>query len=380
MDKKIPFGSAVIGQEEIEQASKVLRSGWLAEGPNVEQFEKKFSNYIGTKYAVAVSSCTAALHISMMALGIKPGDEVIVPAQTHVATAHCVLYVGANPIFADIDPKTYNIDPKSIEDKVTDKTKAINLVHFAGLPCEMDEILDIAKEHDLKVVEDCAHALGAKFRDKTVGSLGDTGCFSFYPIKQITTCEGGMLVTNDELIAKKGRLLRSFGIDRSAWKRSKTGVYDVPVLGYNYRMTDVEAAIGLAQLRRVESLNKKRIRNAALLTKLLRGLKGVIAPHVPDYMRHTYFFYQLRLTEDSQISRDQLIEELKKNGIQSSIYYATPVHLMSLYRKKFGYKEGDLPESEKVAVETIALPVHPLVGEDDIRRMAEIIRGCVSGS
>lgn len=379
MDKKIPFGSAVIDQEEIEQASKVLRSGWLAQGPNVERFEEEFSKYVGTKYAVAVSSCTAALHISMMSLGIGIGDEVIVPAQTHVATAHCALYVGANPVFADVGPRTYNIDPKSITERITDKTKAINLVHFAGLPCEMDEILDMAKTHNLMVIEDCAHALGAKFKGKSVGALGNTGCFSFYPIKQITTCEGGMLTTNDESVAKKARLLRAFGIDQSAWKRKKSGVYDVPVLGYNYRMTDVEAAIGLAQLKKAEPMLEKRIKNAAFLTKLLSGLKGVKLPYIPDYMRHTYFFYQLRLTEESHVSRDQLIEELKKNGIGCSVYYATPVHLMSLYREKLGYKKGDMPESEKVAMETVALPIHPLVDENDIERMAKIIRGCVSG-
>jgi len=374
MKPKFPFGFPQIGEEEIQAAVAVLRSGWLAHGPRVKAFEQAFAAYLGVKHAVCVSSCTAALHLSLLALGIGPGDEVIVPAQTHVATAHAALFVGAKPVFADIDPQTFNISLDSILRCLTPKTKAIHAVHFAGLPCDMDGILEIARERGISVVEDCAHALGARLNGRPVGTFGETGCFSFYPIKHITTTEGGMLVTNSDEIAEKASKQRAFGIDVEAYDRDKPGVYDTPLLGFNYRMTDVEAAIGLAQLKKAEPMIKRRIANASALSSELENVPGIRLPSCPPGRRHAYLFYQLWLGEDFPLSRDAFAQHLKQNGVGTSIYYALPVHLMSFYRKKYGTKEGACPVAEEAAARTLALPVHPQLGNKEMAHIAGLIK------
>jgi len=370
----IPFGKPFINDEEISAVSEVLKSGWLAHGPKVKEFENAFANYTSAEHAVCLSSCTAGLHLSLIALGVGPGDEVIVPAQTHVATAHSVMYVGAKPVFADIDPRTYNISVDSLRKSITKKTRAVNIVHFAGLPCDMEQIIKIAEENKMYIIEDCAHAVGAEYKGRTVGTLGQTGCFSFYPIKHITTTEGGMLITNKEEIAEKVSKLRAFGIDVATFYRKKPGVYDTTSLGYNYRMTEVEAAIGLVQLKKSSEMIKKRIENAAILDKALKNIPGLKTPYVPEKVKHSYFFFQLRVTKDFPLSRDELILKLKEKGIGTSIYYATPVHLMTLYRNEFGYKEGMLPHAEKSAEETLALPVHPLLGRKEMIYIGEVIQ------
>ena len=238
-NRVVLFGRPCFSQKEISAAGKVLRSGWLVEGPKVAEFEENFGEYAGTRYAVAVSSCTAALHLSLLGLQIGHGDEVIVSAQTHAATAHAVTFVGAKAVFADVSLKTGNVTAENIRGKINSKTKAIMLVHFAGLSCDMNPILRIAGEHKLLIIEDCAHAFGGKYKGKNVGSFGVCGCFSFYPTKQITTIEGGMLATNDEKLAQLARKQRSFGIDKPAWLRTSPGKYDITHIGYNYRMSDV---------------------------------------------------------------------------------------------------------------------------------------------
>ena len=374
MNRSLPFGAPWMGEAEEKAVADVLRSGWLAHGPKVREFEEAFAARLGVKHAVSVSSCTAALHLSLLALGIGLGDEVIVPAQTHVATAHAALYVGAKPVFADVDPGTGNISPDSILRSLTSRTKAIIVVHFAGLPCEMDEISKIAKSRNLVIVEDCAHAVGTAYRGRPAGTMGATGCFSFYPVKHITTGEGGMLTTDDDRIAEQAAKQRAFGIDVPAFYRQKPGLYDTPILGFNFRMTDIEAAIGICQLNEVDKRIETRIANAGILTDRLKDISGLELPRVPSHMRHSFLFYQLTVTREFPLTRDALLAALKRSGIGASIYYATPVHLMTLYRNMFGYREGLLPQAERVAAETIALPSNPRLTAEDMAYIGEVIR------
>jgi perosamine synthetase len=374
MNRNIPFGKPVIGSEEEQAVIGVLRSGWLAHGPKTKEFEAAFAASVGAKHAVSVSSCTAALHLSLLALGIGPGDEVIVPALTHVATAHAALYVGARPVFADIDPATYCLDPGSLERRLTQRTRAVHVVHFAGLPCDMDRILALAAARKLEVIEDCAHAVGTRYRGRAAGTFGRTGCFSFYPVKHITTGEGGMLVTDDDAVAAAAYKQRAFGIDVPAYYRRKPGVYDAPILGYNYRMTDMSAAMGLCQLGRASDGLRRRTANAAVLSGLLAGVPGLVPPTVPEGAVHGWLFFQLRVTPDFGLTRDDLIVRLREEGIGTSIYYATPVHRMTLYRNLFGPDGPALPESERAAAETVALPVNPPLDERDMEAIARVIR------
>lgn len=374
MIRSIPFGAPWMGEAEEKAVVEVLRSGWLAHGPRVKEFEQAFAGYLGVKHAVSVSSCTAALHLSLLACGIGPGDEVIVPAQTHVATAHAVLHAGAKPVFADVEPGTGNISPVSIAGNLTPRTKAIIPVHFAGLPCEMDEILKIAERRKLRIIEDCAHAVGTRYRGRPAGTIGASGCFSFYPVKHITTGEGGMLVTEDDRIAKQARIQRAFGIDVPAFYRQKPGVYDAPILGFNFRMTDIEAAIGICQLKEADGRVEKRIAHAKRLTDILKDVTGLELPAVPDHMKHSYLFYQLTVTKTFPLTRDELLAALKAGGIGASIYYATPVHLMTLYRRMFGHREGTLPQAERIAAETIALPMDPRLTDDDMDYIGGAVR------
>jgi dTDP-4-amino-4,6-dideoxygalactose transaminase len=326
-----------------------------------------------------MSSCTAALHLSLLALGLGEGDEVIVPAQTHVATAHAAVHVGARPVFADVDSTTNNITVEMIERKLTNRTKAINVVHFAGLPCDMDPILQLASVRGIHVIEDCAHALGSDYRGRRTGNIGTTGCYSFYPIKQLTTCEGGMLTTNDDRIAYLASKQRGFGIDKAVQERKTPGVYDVLHLGYNFRMTEVEAALGIVQLRKIDEMNRIRRDNARHLAGLLGSLPGVFVPVEPQGSVHSYFFFQLRLGDDFPAERDALLERFKQGGIGTSIYYATPLHLMTYYKQRYGYKKGDFPNAERLAERTVALPIGPHVSRSHLERMADVVRGCSRG-
>jgi perosamine synthetase len=371
----VPFGRPSLGEKEERAVIAVLRGGWLAHGPIVKEFEAAFASEIGTKHAVSVSSCTAALHLSLLALGIGPGDEVIVPAQTHVATAHAVLYVGARPVFADIDPVTFCVDPEDLERRWTPRTRAVSLVHFAGHPCAMDAIMEWAGARGVPIVEDCAHAVGTRFHGRAAGAFGRTGCFSFYPVKHIATGEGGMLVTDDDRIAESAFRQRAFGIDVPPFDREKPGVYDVALLGYNYRMTDVAAAMGLVQLRRAREGFRRREENAAVLDERLSGLPGLVLPSVAAGAVHGRLFYQLRVTGEFPLTRDELMARLRSDGIGASIYYATPVHRMTLYRELFGPMENGLVESERAAAETIALPINPPLGAEDMETIARAVHG-----
>lgn len=343
----IPIARPVISEEEADSVKEVLFSGRLAQGAKVEEFEEAFARYVGTKYAVAVNSGTAALHLALLAHAIGKGDEVITTPFTFIATANSILFTGAKPVFVDIDERTFNIDPRQIEERITPRTKAIMPVHLYGQPCEMDEITAIARKHGLAVIEDACQAHGAEYRGKKVGSFG-TGCFSFYPTKNMTTGEGGIIATDDPDVAEKAKMLRNHGQKER---------YRHVTLGFNLRMTDVAAAIGLCQLRKLDPFNEQRMRNAKSFTEAFRNVKGLVAPYVSPNVKHVFHQYTIRVTDEFGVPRDALRQELARRGIGTEVYYPLPIHRQPLYLE-LGYDEH-LPRSERAAREVISLPIHP---------------------
>lgn len=362
--KMIPIAKPIIDEDEINAVVAVLRSGIIGQGRKVEEFEEAFAGFMGAKYAVAVNSGTAALHIALLAQGIGEGDEVITSPFTFIASANSILFTGAKPVFADIEEETFNIAPDSIVEKITPRTKAIMPVHLYGQPCEMKKIMGIADEHKLAVIEDACQAHGAEYEGKSVGSFG-TGCFSFYPTKNMTTGEGGMITTNNKDIAQKARMTRSHG------QRER---YLHEILGYNYRMTDIAAAIGLCQLRKLEEFNNRRIGNANFLTGKLSEIKGLIPPCVRPNAKHVFHQYTVRVTQDFGISRDELRKKLMDRGVATEIYYPLPVHKQPLYQNP-AYDEP-LPNSEKAAREVLSLPVHPSLTKKELEYVVDSLINC----
>jgi perosamine synthetase len=350
---KLPIAKPLIGEEEKEAVGEVLKSGVIAQGPKVREFEGAFANFCGTKYAVAASSGTTALHLALLATEIVSGDEVITTPFTFIATANSILYCGAKPVFADIDSQTFNIDPFEVEKKITDNTKAVLVVHLYGHPCEMDSITKICEENNLRLIEDACQAHGASIKGRKVGGLGDCGVFSFYPTKNMTTGEGGMLTTNNALIAEKARLLREHGSNIR---------YHHQRLGYNYRMTDIAAAIGLAQLKKLEYFNKKRIENSRRLTDALSGIKGVIPPLVKPGVKHVFHQYTIRVKEDFHLSRDKAVKRLNEKGIGTGVYYPVPIHKQPYFKDDY----DDLKRSEEASITVLSLPVHPGISDVDL--------------
>lgn len=354
----IPIARPVIDEQEIEAVTEVLRSGVIAEGQKVRDFEAAFAEYAGTEHAVAVNSGTAALHAALLAHDIGSGDEVITTPFTFISTANSVLFTGARPVFADIREDTFNIDPESIVEKITSRTKAIIPVHLYGHPADMKSIMETAEDHDLTVIEDACQAHGATYKGKKVGSFG-TGTFSFYPTKNMTTGEGGIITTNDTDAAERARMIRSHG----SRKR-----YVHELLGYNLRMTDIAAALGLIQLQKVERFNNIRINNAGYLNERLGRIKGLKTPYSEKYCRHVFHQYTVRVTGEL-ISRDEVVSALSENGIGSGIYYPVPVHKQPIY-KEMGFDDS-LPVSEKAAQEVLSLPIHPSVSRADLDFICE---------
>lgn len=365
-----------ISREEVESVSETILTGWLTTGPKVQDFQEEISKYVGARYAVSTHSCTAALHLALLAFDVRDGDEVITTPYTFVSTSNVILYQRAKPVFVDIDPKTCNIDPEKIEEKISSKTKAIIPVHFAGQPCDMDRIMEIAEDHNLYVIEDAAHALGSKYKGKMIGSIGDVTCFSFYATKNITTGEGGMLTTELEEIAEKARRLCLHGMDKDAWKRySSVGnwFYDITCLGFKYNMTDIQAAMGLVQLRKLEKFIRKKEKLARLYNKKLKAVPGIKTPFVKKDVRHSWHLYTIRVNEkEFGLSRNELIKALKAENIGTSVHFI-PVHLFSYYRKTFGYKEGDFPVSERVFREILTLPLYASMTKEDVFDVVEAI-------
>jgi len=359
----IPIAKPIIDEDEISAVTVVLRSGIIAQGRKVEEFEEAFAQFIGTRYAVAVNSGTAALHIALLTHEIGKGDEVITSPFTFIATANSILFTGAKPVFADIEEDSFNIAPDSITEKITPRTKAIMPVHLYGQPCDMKRIMRIAQEHGLVIIEDACQAHGAEY-GKKVGSFG-TGCFSFYPTKNMTTGEGGMITTNDKDIAQKARMIRSHG------QRQR---YLHEILGYNYRMTDIAAAIGLCQLGKLEKFNNKRIENAKFLTTGLSRIKGLVPPHVRPNAKHIFHQYTVRITQDFSIPRDELRQKLMNKGVATEVYYPLPIHKQPLYQ---GLDYNDhLPNSEKAATEVLSLPVHPSLTKKDLECVVDSLINC----
>lgn len=366
MEWKIPLSDIDLGEEEIRKVTKVLRSKWLSMGPVTEQFEREFAEYLGAKHAFAVSNGTAALHIACRVLGIGPGDEVIVPSLTFVATANAVLYVGATPVFADITSlEDFNISPEDISKKITSKTRGMIVVHYGGYSCNMDAIMRIAKENSLKVIEDAAHAPGAEYKGKKLGTVGDISCFSFFANKNMVTGEGGMIVTNDDSFAERIRIIRSHGMTTLTWDRHRGHAYsyDVVETGYNYRISEIESALGLVQLKKLEQNNEKREEITKEYREQLKDIPGIRIPFLNYAEKPSYHIFPLLLSED--ISRDEFIENLRGKGIQTSVHYP-PIHLFSSYRKMFGFQEGMLPKTEFVGKHEVTLPLHPLMSKNDV--------------
>ncbi len=379
MEWKIPLSDIDLDDEEIEAVTKVLKSKWLSMGPVTQKFEKEFADYLGVKHAFGVSSGTAALHIALKALGIEEGDEVIVPSLTFVATANSVLYCGAKPIFADITSlNNFNISPDDILEKITNKTKAITVVHYGGYPCDMDAIMEIAKAHNLKVIEDAAHAPGAEYKGKKCGTIGDVGCFSFFANKNLVTGEGGMIVTNDDALTEKIRIMRSHGMTTLTWDRHKGHAhsYDVVDMGFNYRINEIASAIGLVQLKRLDGNNEKRREIVEEYKKRLEKISGISVPFKNYGEKPSYHIFPILLAED--ISRNEFIDKLKEKGIQTSIHYP-PIHLFTYYRKKFGFEEGMLPKTEFVGEHEVTLPLYPMMKQEDVKYICDCIEEITVG-
>jgi len=362
----IKIAQPIIKKEEIRAVVRVLKSGMIAQGPIVAEFEKRFTDSCGIKYAVAVNSGTAALHCALYAAGINEGDEVITTPFTFVATANVIIMQRAKPVFVDILPDTFNIDPAKIEEKITKKTKAILPVDLYGQIYDVGAINKIAKKYKLKIIEDACQAHGAEFNHKKAGTFGDVGCFSFYATKNMITGEGGMMITNNEEYAELAKRFRHHG-------QSEKTRYQYFDLGFNYRMTDIAAAIGLEQLKKINDYNEKRIKNTQILTEGLKNIKGLITPIIKKNYKHVFHQYTIRVTDEFKMTRDELTNYLKEKEIGSAIFYPKPLHLHPHF-KKFGYKKGDFPIAEKLSEECLSLPVHPLVSEKDIRFIIKTIK------
>ena len=355
----INIAKPIIGDEEIEAVTEVLKSGMLAQGSKVEQFQNEFAEYVEAKYGIATSSGTTALHTALVAAGVEKGDEVITTPFTFAATSNSILYSDAMPVYADIDPKTFNLNPEKIEEKITDKTKAIMPVHLYGQPADMDPILEIAEKHELKVIEDAAQAHGSVYKNNKIGSIGDLGCFSFYPTKNMTTGEGGMVTTNNEELEEKSSMVRAHGESKR---------YEQSLLGYNYRMTDIAASIGLVQLKHVDEYNEKRNENAVYLSEGLSDVKGITPPEVAENVKHVFHQYTIRVSKD----RDEFKQYLTDNGIGTGVHYPIVLYNQPYYQN-LGIK-GNCPEAELAASQVISLPVHPSLTTEELDTIIETIK------
>ena len=375
----IPFGKPIIDETEFSAVKRVLKSGKYVHGDKTIVFEKLFKNFTKAKHAVTVSSCTAGMHLFYFNAGITQGDEVIVPAQTHVATAHAVELVGATPIFVDCDKTTGNIDINKIEKKITKKTKAIVIVHFLGIPVDMFKINKIAKKHKLLVMEDCALALGSKIGKKHVGLFGDAGVFSFYPVKHITTAEGGMLITNKKSIAEKIKVKKAFGVNKNYNQRNFPGKYDVKDLGFNYRMSELHASLGIEQMKKLNNFLKLRERNFKYLCDKLQTIKNiVILKNNNKRFSSSNYCLSLILENSLRNKRIKFIKQLNKYGIGTSIYYPKPVPYMTFYKKKYKYKLKEFTNASVVSNQSISLPVGPHLNIVKVNYMIKKIKKIIS--
>lgn len=365
----LPFNLPLIEDDDIEAVVETLRSGWLTTGPRVQEFERRFAALLGRRWAVAVNSATAALHLALDAAGIGEGDEVLVPTMTFAATAEVVVYQRATPVLVDCDPETLNIDPEAAARAVTPRTRAIIPVHFAGHPCEMDPLMQMASAHGLVVIEDAAHALPAAYKGRRAGAIGDIGCFSFYATKTITTGEGGMLITDDEGHAERARMMSLHGISKDAWTRytaSGTWLYDIVAAGYKYNLTDIAAALGMQQLAKCSAFREARARIARRYDEAFADLPQVRRPPCAPHVEHAWHLYVIQLELDRlAASRDEVVEELKAANIGTSVHFI-PLHLHSYYRTRFGYARSDFPHASRAFDRILSLPIYPRMSDRDV--------------
>lgn len=373
----LPFHTPDIGDEEIDAVVDVLRSGWLTTGSKANQFEQEFAAVVGARYAIAVNSCTAALHLALDACGIREGDEVVIPAMTFAATGEAVTYFGAKPVLVDCTGDTLNIDPDRIVRAITPRTKAIIPVHFAGHPCDMDRVLDIARTYRLHVIEDAAHALPARYHGKAVGTIGDCTCFSFYATKTITTGEGGMVTTDNAEWARRVRSMSLHGLSRDAWSRySAQGswYYEILAPGFKYNLTDIAAALGIAQLHKCERFWKVRDQYAALYHQGFKDIPEIICPRSDEQVQHAWHLYVIQLDLDRlRIGRNEFVQLLQREQIGCSVHFI-PLHLHPYYQHTWGYTPEDFPTATAVYQRTISLPIYPKMSEIDVRRVITIVR------
>lgn len=368
-DTYLPYAQQWVDEEDIGEVVKVLKSDFLTTGPKIEEFEKRFADYVGAKYAVSISNGTAALHAACFAAGIKEGDEVITSPITFAASANCVLYQGGKPVFADINPKSYNIDVEDIERKITKKTKAIIPVDFTGQVVDIDGINEIAKKYGLVVIEDAAHSLGAEYKGNKIGSLVDMTTFSFHPVKHITTGEGGMITTNDDELYNKLKLFRTHGITRDKEmlhnKEEGPWFYEQLELGYNYRMTDIQAALGISQLNKINGFLKRRREIAKKYDEYLKNIDGIILPYQESFSKSAWHLYVIQLElEKFKVGRKEIFEALQAENIGVNVHYI-PVYYHPYY-KRLGYEKGLCPNAERLYERIITLPLYPKMKDKDI--------------
>ena len=373
-DDFLPFALPDIDEEEIQEVVDCLRSGWITTGPKTKQFEKEFAAFInGNVEAIAVNSATAGLHLALEAIGIKAGDQVITTPYTFTATAEVIRYLGADPLFIDVDPQSLNIDPKNLEKVITPRTKAIIPVHFAGLACQMDIIIEVAKKYDLKIVEDAAHALPATYNGKMIGSLDtDATIFSFYATKTITTGEGGMIVTRDPKLAERCRIMRLHGISRDVFDRYNSIIpswhYDVIAPGYKYNLADIAAAIGIHQLKKATRFYAKRRQISQRYNESFAKLPIILPPNSNDSEIHAWHLYAIRLTDKAAISRDEFIKKMADRGIGCSVHFI-PLHILTYWKQKYNLKEMDYPNAYNAYLSAVSLPIYTKMTDEDVNRV-----------
>ncbi len=378
--RKVPFYKVTLDESDIEQVVKTLRSGWLTTGQVTHEFEEEFAGYVGAKYALAVNSCTAALHLSLLAAGVGPGDEVITSPYTFVATTETIIQTGATPIFVDTEPDSFNIDLDRISAAATKNTRAVVPVHIAGLPIDLTKLDALRRKYKLTIIHDAAHALGAGWRNRMVGSTADFSCFSFYATKNLTTGEGGMISTNNERAYEELRILSLHGMSRDAWKRYSgkgSWKYQIVRLGYKYNLSDINATLGIQQLRRFAAIQKQRHELAATYQHYLQDIEELILPEEPAGVTHAWHLYIIRLLHASESRRDDVIEQLKSLGIGTSVHFI-PLHMQPYYRKRYGFRRDDFPNAYKLYRSAITLPFYVDLTEADIKYVADCLRRILS--
>ncbi len=373
----LPFAQPLLGEEEIDEVVHCLRSGWLTTGLKVRQFEREFSEFIGARHSLAVNSCTAALHLALEAIGVGPGDEVITTPMTFTATAAVIEHLGARPVFADVEAKTLNIDPAAIERRVTPRTKVILPVHFAGQACDMDAIMGVGRQHGIPIVEDAAHAIPTTYHGRLVGTLSDITCFSFYATKNVTTGEGGMVVTDREEYADRMKLMHLHGMSRDAWKRyTQNGSWSYEILapGFKYNLTDIAAAIGIHQLRKCHAFHQRRLAIANQYDAGLAGVPGIVLPEVDDRQAHGWHLYVIQVdSEQLNIGRNEFIDKLIARNIGVSVHFI-PLHVHPYYRERYSLQPTDYPNAMAAYERIISLPIYAKMGDEDVRHVIDAVR------